>query len=68
MGRKICVDCGEFMRVKKNGVRVRPNGYYGYFMADLWYCPKCGKEILELADEEIISKEKVEYDFTGDEI
>ncbi len=64
--RLICPKCGEFMIVKKNGVTVRPQGYAGGFHADLWKCPKCGAEVLILADAEdlhLINRE-VDYDFS----
>ena len=68
MYRMFCPDCGEFMRVKINGVKVRPKGYYGYFMADIWYCPRCGKEVMLLAVDEIVSDEPVDYDYSGDRL
>lgn len=67
MDMMLCT-CGEWMRVKKNGVTVRPKGYYGYFKADLWYCPKCGTEILAGFSKEIVTCEEAEFDFENTEL
>jgi hypothetical protein len=64
---KICV-CGNLMDVKKVGVKVRPRNYYGYFMADLWHCPNCRYEFLELAEKEIVSNIPVDFDFNELEV
>lgn len=58
----LCI-CGEWMRVKKNGVTVRPKGYLGFFRADLWFCPKCNTQIFAGFSKEIISEEEVDFDF-----
>ena len=42
----ICLECGEYMRVEKNGVVVKLPNYSGYFRADVWVCPRCGRRIL----------------------
>ena len=49
----ICVECGKLMRPERNGVLVeltmgredtRP---YQLYMADLWQCPKCEKQVIK---------------------
>jgi len=68
MGRKLCAICGELLRVKKNGVKVRFGKYLGFFYGDLWYCPNCKYEFLELADREVFKPdEEVDYDFSEKE-
>ena len=65
MSRKLCAICGELLKVKKNGVKVRYGKYLGFFMADLWECPVCGYQFLELADREIFKPDaEVDYDFS----
>ena len=65
--RLMCVKCSKFMEVEKIGVKVRPKGYEGAFHADLLKCPKCGSEVLVLADTEDPSciGQKVDYDFSS---
>ena len=68
MSRKLCALCGELLVVKKNGVKVRFGKYLGYFMADLWECPTCGYQFLELANEEVFKPdEEVDFDFSEKE-
>ena len=60
-----CADCGEIMRVKKNGVTLRYGYYAGYFRADLYECPKCGKQVItELGTEIFDTEAEVDYDFS----
>lgn len=42
----ICLECGVEMRPEKIGVVVKVPGYNGFFKADIWKCPVCGKEVL----------------------
>lgn len=66
--RMVCPDCGEHMEVKKNGVVVKLKGYNGYFKADLWECPVCGKEVLAGFSSEFFDYDgRVDYDFTEEE-
>jgi len=63
-GRLVCPDCGKVMTVVKNGVVVRMGGYSGYFKADLFQCPKCGKQILAGFGSEFFEYSgKVDYNF-----
>ena len=44
-----CVECETDFRPEKNGVwlvEVASFGPYKIWHADLWKCPKCGKEII----------------------
>ena len=60
----ICPECGEIMQVKKNGVVVKMKNYSGFFRADLFQCPKCGKQILAGFGSEYFDHEgKVDFDF-----
>jgi len=60
----ICVNCGDQMKVKKMGVTVRFEYYAGYFRGDLYYCPKCGYEVISGLGAEIFDPYyKVDYDF-----
>ena len=63
--RIMCVDCGEMMMVKRTGVKVRYGYYRGYFHADLYVCPKCGKEVITgFGSKEVYDpKVEVDYDF-----
>jgi len=58
------------MKVKKNGVKIRPQGgYIGYFNADWWYCPKCNNQFFELAQREVPDPDAVlDFDFTETEV
>lgn len=46
----VCVSCGAFMRVKKNGVTVEEQTEdsqpYKLWDADLYACPQCGTEVI----------------------
>ena len=65
-GRLVCPDCGEIMQAKKNGVVVKMKYYAGYFRADLYECPKCGKQVLTGFGSEYFNHEgDVDFDFKG---
>lgn len=66
MKRIMCYKCGEWLEVKKNGVKVRPKNYYGYFHADLFYCPKCGLKVLGGFGSEIVSDADVDIDYNDE--
>lgn len=66
MGRKVCVRCGELLEILRVGLKVRVGQYLGYFMGDLWVCPSCHYEIIELADAEVLDESAVvDYDFSA---
>mgnify|MGYP001579593243 CR=1 FL=1 len=55
MPTMVCVQCGQFMKIKKNGVAFEegiPSGRngewkpYKLWMADLYKCQGCGAEII----------------------
>ena len=52
MVRMICKSCSDeegvavFFEPVLNGVKVRYGKYTGYFHADLYRCPRCGREII----------------------
>ena len=66
----ICVECSNeegkavFLKPVRNGVRVRFGQHYGYFLADLWKCPRCGKQIIMgFGQHEVLSDKPVEFDW-----
>lgn len=64
-GRMVCPDCGEILRVVKNGIIVKMRWYNGYFSADLYECPVCGKQVISGFGDEFFGNIKdVDYDFT----
>lgn len=47
--RPVCPECQCEMRPKKNGVGVLDHadfGPYALYDADLWACPRCGKQVI----------------------
>lgn len=47
--RPVCPECQCEMRPETNGVGVldyNDNGPYAIYDADLWKCPRCGKEVI----------------------
>ena len=67
-GKIVCPECGEIMEVKKNGVVVRMRNYLGYFRADLYECPICGKQVLTNFGSEFFDYDGyIDFDFKGDD-
>ena len=66
MPTMICVQCGLFMKMKKNGVPFEegmpisdsPTGWgpYKLWMADLYKCQGCGTEIIAGAGQEPLAE------------
>ena len=74
MPRIICVECSEkegkavFLRVVKNGIKLRYGYYLGYHLADLYQCPKCGRKFISgIADAEVFDPD-AEVDFNFSEV
>lgn len=51
------------MEVVRNGVKVRPAGYNGYFRADLYECPICETKIFTGFSREWLDGSEVDYDY-----
>ena len=64
VGRIVCPDCGVDMEISRIGVVVKLKGYIGYFKADEWKCPVCGKKVLAGFGREFLDYDgDVDYNF-----
>lgn len=57
-----CTKCKQELIPKKNGVKVKIEGYTGYFRSDYYECP-CGTKLVAGFGNEILSEPgKIDYE------